>query len=246
MSMQIEPLQFPNNVNTITQADKRGIQQNIAYFDADDDLQIGPNDPRITQLMQTPLNMFRPHVVADFNELTLDPKVAFTPYASGQCLMGNGCATIRCASVNGSGGRLEMSNVPVPFVPGQRVYFYLTTSPNGNLALEFGIAGATQHCKFSRVEDDVAQHYFAKVQSANGVANIDTNTAGDSVRRLFCISIESGGVRFYAGTDAGVLQDVGFYPKIPTGAGKIFVDFKNRYPAQRDLAVDIIYGVLIR
>lgn len=244
--MQTEPLQFPNNVNTITQADKYGTQQNIAYFDADDGMQIGPNDPRLTQLMQTPLNMFRPHVVADFNELALDPKVAFTAYASGQCLLGNGCATIRCATVNGSGGRLEMPNVPVPFVPGQRVYFYLTTVPNGNLALEFGIAGASHFCKFSRVEDDVAQHYFAKVQSANGVANIDTGQAGDSVRRLFCISIEAGGVRFYASTDMGVLHDVGFYPEVPTGTGKIFLDFKNRYPAQREVALDFIYGVLIR
>lgn len=242
----IETLRYPNNVNSITQADMRGNQQNIAYFDADDGMQIGPNDPRITQIMQTPLNMFRPHVVADFNELTLDQKAMFTSFDGGQCVMGNGCATIKSALISGSGGRIELTNVPVPFVPGQRVYFYLTTIPNGNLSLEFGISDKAQFCKFSRIEDNVAQNYFAKVQTANGIACINTGQPGDSVRRLFCISIEAGGVRFYASTDMGVLQDVGFHPEIPLGNGKIFIDFKSRYPAPREVAIDLIYGVLIR
>ena len=106
---QSDSLSWPNNVNTTIQADQRGSYQNIAYYDNDDGMQIGPNDVRITQLMQTPLNVFRPHVSSDFNETTLDPKWTFTPYASGTLSLsaskggeGNLCKFSRFITVRGA------------------------------------------------------------------------------------------------------------------------------------------------
>lgn len=242
---QTDSLAWPNNVNTTTQAGPNGTQQNLAYFDADWGVQYGPNDPRYTVINQIPINLFRPHIYSDFDEISLDNRWQFSAYSSGALVMGNSCAAINSGLTNGGGGKLTLYR-QVPFIPGQRVYFYLTTIPNGNLALEFGISGATNFAKFSRIEDNTAQNYFAKVQSSAGSANIDTGTTGNSIRRLFCLSIESGGVRFYCGTDAGVLVDSGFYPAIPSGTGNIFIDFKSRYAAARCVSVDAVYAILIR
>lgn len=244
---ETEPRVWGNNVNTIMQEDMRGIPQNIAYYDADDGMQIGGNDPRITILMQEPLNLFRPHVYSDFNEQSLDSKWRFQGANGGYLTLQDGCAKINSGNTNAGGGTLDMPNVPVYIAAGCRIYFYLTTSPNGNLSLEFGVKTGGQYLRFQRVEDNTAQHYFA--QTNNGTtANTDTGVAGNSVRRLFCIDVKASQVDYYISNDGGQLQLVATHTNTITGApvGNAYISFYNRYPAQRQVAMDAFYGILLR
>lgn len=242
------PLLFENNVNTVMQKDQYGNYQNIAYLDHDNDMVIGPTDPRMSILTQIPINMFRPQPFSDFDEVTLDPKWKFTPIGSGSLALADSQAIINTGYSNNSGGELDMPNVPLYFVPGQKIYFYLTTVPNGNLDLEFGIkADDNNLIRFTRVEDDVAEGYAAETR-ANGQSNRYPDiSVGDSVRRLFCIEIIENAVHFYIGTDAGQLVLLATQTAdIPVGIGHAYMKFTNRYPTQRQVALDFVWTVRIR
>jgi len=248
LTPQPDPFLWVNNVNTTLQEDMRGVPQNIAYYDADDGFQLGPNDPRITALLQVPLNLFRPHVVSDFHETTLDPKWTVVTTGSGSTLLGNGVLTFRTGTTNGSGVEATMPNVPMPLVPGTRIYFYLTTLPNGNLDLKFGIKkDANNVIKFSRVEDNTAANYRAKCMAGGVETNASTTAPGDSVRRFFCISMTSAGVNFYVGNDGGQLMlQANIQTNVPSGVGKAYIKFFNRYAVNRDLELDVVYALPIR
>lgn len=240
--------QWDNNVNTGCQKDKRGNVQNIAYYDADDGMQIGPNDPRLTLINQVPLNFFRPHVVSEFDEVSLDPKWTTSLTGSAYMSYSNSEAIIHTGTTNGSGCEMAIPNAPMYFVAGQRVYFYLYTTPNGNLDLEFGVKyDANNLIRFRRIEDSVAQPYYSETL-AGGVSTVTNNLyAGDSVRRLFCIETTSTGVNFYISTDAGELILKSTHTtNIPTGQGHIYLKFFNRYAAERSLHLDTVYAVRIK
>jgi len=239
---------WDNNVNTITQKDAGGNIHNIAYIDADDGMQFGPNDPRITALMQVPLNLFRPHVVSDFDERTLDPKWDSSFTGSSYTALSSSELVLHTGATNGSSIEVSMPNVPMYFVAGQKVYFYLRTPVNGNLDLEFGIKkDANNLIRFKRVEDDVAQQYASQCMSGGVIDSLSSVGVGDSVRRIFCIEVVAGAVKFYVGTDMGKLELKSTHTiNIPTGTGKVYAKFSNRYPTDRTVNIDIIYTVRIR
>lgn len=223
------PLQFPNNVNTIVQQDSFGISQNVAYYDADNGLFLGPgSDPRTTIYANVPINLFRRHVFLDFEEATgLDPRCLFQKTGSAASSSEMGLFRIQTGKVPGSRGELTLPNVSAPAYAGQRIYFYLRTYPAGNLRLTFGLRHPLQEnvsiC-FSRTDSGGAGglggNYMARTSNGEGqITESDTGVGaslgGDGVRRLFCINItksqdavnrQVGEVEFYVGTDGGVLE----------------------------------------
>jgi hypothetical protein len=246
---ETSPLTWPNNVNTTVQRDKRGTPQNIAYYDNDDTLTLGPiSDPRITTIMQTPVNLFRPHIFSDFNEMALDPKWQATFAGNGALTFHDGVADIATGTTNGGGCRLSMPNVPAFIVPGMRLYFYLTTPVSGAIDLKFGVAGGSQYAQFSRVEDGAASNYHAQT-NIGATLDTDCGQVGDSVRRIFAIDFNPHTLTmdYYIGSGGGELVKLASHAATNTAQqGAVFVDFKSRSAANRNLLLDVVYAVLIR
>lgn len=248
MILKNESYYWNNNENTTMQKDQYGSVQNIAYYDADDGMQVGPNDPKFSIITQVPINMFRPQPFSDFDEVSLDNKWSYSGTGSSYLSYANSCVTLNTGTTNGSVGEIMMPNVPIYFVNGQRVYFYLSTTPNGNLEAEFGIKYDDNNLiRFKRVEDNTAVAYYSETR-ASGVSNTYSDVApANSVRRLFCIEMVSDVVKFWVGTDMGILQLKATHTaNIPIGIGHAYVKFKNRYAANRELAVDFVWPVRIR
>lgn len=222
-------LNFPNNTNTIVQQDSFGLPQNLAYYDADSGLFIGPgSDPRTTIYSNVPINLFRRHVFVDFEEAnTLDPRCECRLMGGATSGLYMGFFRIQTGKTVGSRGELILPNVSAPAYAGQRVYFYLRTYPAGHLRLMFGLQHPQRQDKricFTRSDsqgpEGLGGTYRAQTSDGQGqVTEVDLGVGaargGDSVRRLFCINITKsqdsvnrlqGEVEFYVGTDGGILQ----------------------------------------
>jgi len=242
------PLYFDNNDNTILQKDQYSTYQNVAYFDADNGMIIGPNDPRMSIITQVPINCFRPQPFSDFDERSLDAKWLFTPAGSGTVAMANSCAVILSGLSVNNGGELKMTNVPIYMVAGQRVYFYLSTPTNGNLDLEFGIkVDSNNLVRFKRSEDNTAQAYSSETRASGTSDSYSGVCPGDSVRRIFCIELVTNAVKFWVGTDMGELVLQATHTTcIPSGTGNVYLKFTNRYTANREVDLDFVWPIRIR
>ena len=224
-----EPLLFANNDNTVLQRDSFGSYQNVAYYDSDSGLFLGPGaDPRTTIYANVPINLFRRHVFVDFEEAAgLDPRCTFQNSGTGSGESHMGVFRIRSGTTPASGGELLLPNVSAPAYAGQRIYFYLRTYPGGNLGLSFGLRSASDPnvlIAFSRADTlgpaGMGGEYIARTASGSGrIEETPTGAGaapgGDAVRRLFCINVtrsqdqtngQSGEVEFYVGTEGGVLE----------------------------------------
>ena len=225
------PLVFPNNVNTLLQRDQFGDAQNVAYYDGDSGLFLGPGaDPRPTIYSNVPINLFRRHVFADFEEAAgLDARCRFDAAGTASGASEMGVFRIRTGAAAGSRGELIMPNVSAPAYAGQRVYFYLRTYPAGNLELSFGVRHPTRPdvaIRFARTDTGgpagPGGAYVAETAVGPGANDVTRSPlgvgaapGGDAVRRLFCINVTktqdalnggAGEVEFYVGTDGGVLE----------------------------------------
>ncbi len=147
-------LQFPNNTNQIMQADQYGTQQNLAYYDADNGFVIGGSDVRLSNLMSVPLNMFRQHHHFRFAQVSaLDPRLAQTTTGGGSILLSANRLYLRTGTAaSGDGVELRASNITVPIIAGQRVYFYLECPAANNFALEFGLNAASGSGVFALIQ----------------------------------------------------------------------------------------------
>lgn len=250
-------LLFPNNQNTLLQRDQFGNSQNIAYYDADGGLQVGPNDLRYQIQTNVPINIFRPQPLFDFDTNVIDPRLAFVSQNGGTFSPAdNSKWKMSTGTIVNGGGKLKTSNILVPCYSGQKCYFYMETVPNGNLLLEFGFeSDDLQHqIKFSRADNSAAQNYFAKSVTTTGTTTTDTGQLGNSVRRLFALELASVGgvlsVLYYASTDAGVLQLKATHQTDVPAAGtnlRPFVRFTNNgYSYNRDLLIDFVAPILLR
>lgn len=223
------PSVFPNNVNTLLQRDSFGDTQNVAYYDADSGLFLGPgSDPRTTIYANVPVNLFRRHVFLDFEEAEgLDPRCRVRRTGSASAAPEMGLLRIRTGDLPESGGELVLPNVSAPAYAGQRLYFYQRTYPAGNLRLTFGLRHPTREdvsiC-LSRTDADGPRkpggEYVAATSDGEGPSTrtptgVGAAPGGDTVRRFFCINVtksqnalgrQSGEVEFYVGTDGGVLE----------------------------------------
>lgn len=273
------PLLFPNNANTILQRDSFGISQNIAYYDGDSGLFLGPgSDPRTTIYANVPLNLFRRHVVLDFEEAQgFDPRCELKTSGAANVRSEMGFLLLSTGVEQGSRAELSLPQVSAPAYAGQRVYFYLRTYPGGNLNLRFGLQqpGDLAVCVGFTRADTGGPHspggsYFALTQTGPGdAARTDTQTGGgepggDSVRRLFCLNItqtsnalhkQQGEVEFYVGTVGGTLERKAVHtthiPDVNTPEGRTrhlvpFVEIENTAPVSQQVAVDVLYAVLLR
>lgn len=196
-------LSYPNNTNTIVQQDSFGVYQNLAYYDADSGLFLGPgSDPRTTIYANVPINLFRRHVVVDFEEAnSLDPRCLCRLTGSATSRLDMGFFQIHTGKTVGSRGELIMPNVSAPAYAGQRIYFYLRTYPAGHLRLAFGLRHPQRPDKricFTRSDsqglEGIGGHYVAQTSDGEGkVAEVDLRVGaargGDAVRRLFCLNI---------------------------------------------------------
>ncbi len=224
-----QPLVFSNNVNTIVQRDSFGVSQNLAYYDGDSGMFLGPgSDPRTTILANVPINLFRRHVFLDFEEATgFDPRCHFHKTVSATFSAEMGMLRIQTGKLLASRGELTLPNVSAPAYAGQRIYFYLRTYPAGNLQLTFGLRHPAQenvNICFTRTDSGGASalggDYLARTSNGEGQqeeisTHVGAASGGDNVRRLFCINItksqdalnrQGGEVEFYVGTDGGVLE----------------------------------------
>jgi hypothetical protein len=271
-----QPLLFPNNVNTIVQRDSFGISQNLAYYDSDSGLFLGPgSDPRTTILANVPVNLFRRHVFLDFEEATgIDPRCRVVTTGSAEYQTEMGLLRIQTGNRPHSSAELILPNVSAPAYAGQRIYFYLRTYPAGNLKLTFGLRHPSQEnvfVGFSRTDsegiDGRGGDYMARTANKEGTTEANTGVGaavgGDGVRRLFCINITktedalnqlTGEVEFYVGSDGGVLEHkatlASHIPDV-TDAYKSqhlvpFVRLENNAAVNQTLDIDVIYGVLVR
>lgn len=210
---QPAPLVYPNNVNTLLQRDQFGDYQNVAYYDADSGLFLGPGaDPRTTIYTNVPVNLFRRHVVIDFEEASgLDGRCRFHARGSATSQSEMGVFRIRTGATPNSRGELVMPNVSAPAYAGQRIYFYLRTYPAGNLRLSFGLRHPSREgvaILFSRTDAGglagPGGEYVSETldgrgngDGVGGGAGGATRTSlgvgaapgGDAVRRLFCINV---------------------------------------------------------
>ena len=205
-------LQFPNNINQIMQADQYGTQQNLAYYDADNGFVIGGSDVRLSNLMSVPLNLFRQHHHFRFAQVSaLDPRLAQTTTGGGSILLSANRLYLRTGTAaSGDGVELRASNITVPIIAGQRVYFYLECPAANNFALEFGLnaaSGSGVFAKFERTDAASEGNIFCKVANGGAVSSVDTAQAVGTTRRLYCIEIVSPTViKMYVSTTMGVLQ----------------------------------------
>ncbi len=205
-------LQYPNNTNQIMQADQYGTQQNIAYYDADNGFVIGGSDVRLSNLMSVPLNLFRQHHHFRFAQVSaLDPRLAQTTTGGGSILLSANRLYLRTGTAaSGDGVELRASNLPVPVIAGQRIYFYLECPAANNFALEFGLnaaSGSGVFAKFTRTDAASEGNIFCKVANGGAVSSVDTAQAVGTTRRLYCIEIVSPTViKMYVSTTMGVLQ----------------------------------------
>jgi len=205
-------LQFPNNINQIMQADQYGTQQNLAYYDADNGFVIGGSDVRLSNLMSVPLNLFRQHHHFRFAQVSaLDPRLAQTTTGGGSILLSANRLYLRTGTAaSGDGVELRASNITVPIIAGQRVYFYLECPAANNFALEFGLnaaIGSGVFAKFTRTDAASEGNIFCKVANGGAVSSVDTAQAVGTTRRLYCIEIVSPTViKMYVSTTMGVLQ----------------------------------------
>ena len=205
-------LQFPNNINQIMQADQYGTQQNLAYYDADNGFVIGGSDVRLSNLMSVPLNLFRQHHHFRFAQVSaLDPRLAQTTTGGGSILLSANRLYLRTGTAaSGDGVELRASNITVPIIAGQRVYFYLECPAANNFALEFGLnaaSGSGVFAKFTRTDAASEGNIFCKVANGGAVSSVDTAQAVGTTRRLYCIEIVSPTViKMYVSTTMGVLQ----------------------------------------
>lgn len=249
MSNQINPLVWLNNVNTIMQEDKRGTAQNIAFFSTDDEIVVGPTDPRFTKLSYTPENFFRPHDHSKFDEISLDPRWQLTTCDSGVSVVLEDSYLKIITSQNGvsTHGILNMPKIPLPFVSGQRMFTYLRTEPNGNLDLEWGIKQDSNNLiRIRRTDGDAAGSYYGEIIT-NGISHQTTNFLnGDDVRRMFGIIVGDTTVEFFYSDDNGVMFSGGTVPFTPNEAimGRAYIKFTAQYP--RQLWVDDVYLVRIK
>lgn len=205
-------LQYPNNTNQIMQADQYGTQQNLAYYDADNGFVIGGSDVRLSNLMSVPLNLFRQHHHFRFAQVSaLDPRLAQTTTGGGSILLSANRLYLRTGTAaSGDGVELRASNITVPIIAGQRVYFYLECPAANNFALEFGLnaaSGSGVFAKFTRTDAASEGNIFCKVANGGAVSSVDTAQAVGTTRRLYCIEIVSPTViKMYVSTTMGVLQ----------------------------------------
>ncbi len=205
-------LQFPNNINQIMQADQYGTQQNLAYYDADNGFVIGGSDVRLSNLMSVPLNLFRQHHHFRFAQVSaLDPRLAQTTTGGGSILLSANRLYLRTGTAaSGDGVELRASNITVPIIAGQRVYFYLECPAANNFALEFGLnaaSGSGVFAKFTRTDAASEGNIFCKVSNGGAGVILDTAQAVGTTRRLYCIEIVSPTViKMYVSTTMGVLQ----------------------------------------
>ena len=205
-------LQYPNNTHQLMQADQYGTQQNLAYYDADNGFVIGGSDVRLSNLMSVPLNLFRQHHHFRFAQVSaLDPRLAQTTTGGGSILLSANRLYLRTGTAaSGDGVELRASNITVPIIAGQRVYFYLECPAANNFALEFGLnaaSGSGVFAKFTRTDAASEGNIFCKVANGGAVSSVDTAQAVGTTRRLYCIEIVSPTViKMYVSTTMGVLQ----------------------------------------
>lgn len=249
-------LQFPNNVNNITQSDQYGTQQNIIYLDADNGCVMGGSDVRLTWLGAQALNMFRQHHHFRFTQISaLDPRLSQITTGAGSILFSSGKLFLRSgAGAAGDGIELRSGNIPVPIIAGQRIYFYLECPTATNFTLEFGIntaSGSGTFAKFTRTDVGAESNVFCKVSNGAAVSSVDTLQKVGTTRRLYCIEIVSATIiKMYVSTTGGVLTLYATFTsgvdQTPTSTCYVFIKINSSGVAvNKEVLLSQIYEILI-
>lgn len=249
-----------NNVSAIEQKDRTGAYQNIAYYDNDDDLFIGPlgDNGRNTIFTTNPINLLVRHVFWDFNENVLPPGLTGSNIGNGCTFDPQGESRININTRNiaaGDGGLLMANNILTRMDRPTRVYFVLNfgNAEDRNTDLQFGLrdAAGVNRLNFSYTAPS-GGHSTIFANIANGTPhNIDTTVADITGRHTYLIEFTAGGnVNFWIGNNINqfVLRAtfLNSDSSLPSAGANLlpYVQMRtNDAPAARTLMLDSIYSI---
>lgn len=244
-----DPLVWVNNVNTTVQRGPDGTLHNLSFLDGDWDNVIGPTDPRMSNIHSVPVDIYRPHIHIPFDAPTIDPRCVVSTWGSGSYSLSQSNLILQTGDTINSGVEITLPNVAFPFVPGSLAFFYLETTPNGNLDVQFGIRSISgaEYARFRRIDTGTAGYYNAEVAHGGAGASDVTVLQGDSTRRPFLIYYSSSQIDFYTSNTGGnLLYITSIATNLPTGFGVPFMRISNTYAANRTLKIDDIYLMPIK
>lgn len=240
----VAPLYYPNNQNTILQADKRGDYQNTIYYGPDDDVQIGPNDLRIGLMTQVPFNTtIKRHEIDDF--IGGVPQYPWVFSGLGSHAPGSD-SDIELRSGPATGVTMSLPGVRYVVGSGALPYFYLTCEDALNQHIEIGLASSSgAYLRFS-VDEGGSQGYWA-CQTSDGTNTQTYGTAvpRDGTRRYFVIDGRSSGLAKFAISEPGgeLVTRATYGNPLPSLALQPYISISTTQSVTKRVLVDLFHGI---
>ena len=247
----------------LVQKDATGQTANLLTYDNDNNLVIGGSDPRVQNLFEMPVDLFKRHIEEDFLGDRLAPDWVAGHGAHGYVEAGAGTASgiegVRLHA-NGDFASLRLPNTRDAIGFGSMAWFYgldeQTTDQDVQLALAADPSGA--FCRFHLNELTSPSQWTAQCSADGSPANttsVDTGIPSDGIRRLFVIDLRTPGEAVFWASDkpglpAGQLTQVATITSdLPAGGAtptflSPFVRVQSYGTgADRTFLLDVYYGI---
>ena len=247
----------------LVQKDATGQTANLLTYDNDNNLVIGGSDPRVQNLFETPVNLFKRHIEQDFLGDRLAPDWVASHGPHGYVQAGAGTASgIEGVRLHADGdfAALRLPNTRDAIGFGSTAWFYGLDEQTGDqdvqLALSADPSGA--FCRFHLNELATPSQWTAQCSADGSPANttsVDTGIPSDGIRRLFVIDLRTPGEAVFWASDkpglpAGQLTQVATITSdLPVGGAtptflSPFVRVQSYGTrADRTFLLDVYYGI---
>lgn len=196
-----------NNINFGVQKDKNGVYQNVAYYTSEGGMLIGPgasdtNGFQLDILTQVPVNLYKRHIVEDFEGAAVPEKWEQTIVGGGTILPATGASVVLVQSGALAGGdsaqlRLTGCNDRLDGA-GSRGYFYMQPVDSLNQEITFGYknlaSSATNYCRFRLTEAGSVGTWQAECAGGGSATTVDTGVTASLRREMWYIDMKSVGV----------------------------------------------------
>jgi hypothetical protein len=249
------------NVGTINQTDGFGVTSNHGYFDAWDTLLLGSSTDsgRGSIMTLMPINLFKRHVVWDFNEAVLPAGLTWATIGAGGASYSftgeSRISVLTGASSAGDGALLKANNTLTTLSRRSQIYFVLNLSiEDRNTDVQFGVRDTSSNNQVRfRYAAGSSAHSNITATVTNGAATSTYTTSYASVldRRVYMVRwLPNGSIEFYCGDSNNVLQLCATNPASdsarPGSSVNLvpFIQFRtNDAAGVRRLDVDTVYAV---
>lgn len=248
----------------LVQKDATGQVSNLLTYDGDNNLIIGGSDPRVQNLFQMPVDLFKRHIEEDFLGDRLPPDWVAGHGPHGYIEPGAGTASgiegVRLHA-NGDYASLRMPNTRDAVGYGSMAWFYgldeQTSDQDVQLSLSAADTGGA-FCRFHLNELTAPSQWTAQCSADGSPANttsVDTGIPSDATRRLFVIDLRTPGEAVFWASDkpglpAGQLIQVATITSdLPVGGGApTFLSPFARVQSygsrsDRTYLLDVFYGI---